>query len=317
MFISYAREDADAAKRLQQDLEVAGLTPWLDKECLIGGRNMKISIKNAIKKSRFVIPLFSSISVEKRGYVQREFKYAIDVLDEFPESKIYVIPCRLDDCEIPYDRLKDIEYIDLFPDWEDGIRRIIQSVTSETNNYGRETLKHEVKPPPNIQTGAQPLPAATHPILKYGNLFVRKSAHYEHSGVFRNSTYFVEVLNTIPNSSAKNCRGSITLSGSGIINRSRVWEKDYQITIDIGHREFLHLFEVSVFRDENGIESTRLYFSHPLSLVAVDEISRNTYDESLDKKLSVLIQSDNTSFPTETESFKKSIRQIILDAVEG
>jgi hypothetical protein len=52
--------------------------------------------------------------------VQKELKYAIEVLDEFPESQIFVIPCRLDDCEIPYDKLKDIEYVDLFPNWEDG-----------------------------------------------------------------------------------------------------------------------------------------------------------------------------------------------------
>ena len=100
VFIGYASEDVDAAKRLQKDLKNVGLNPWLDKECLIAGLNWKISIKNAIKKSRYFIPLFSSISVEKIGYVQKEFKYALDVFDEFPESKIFVIPCN-----IPYDKL--------------------------------------------------------------------------------------------------------------------------------------------------------------------------------------------------------------------
>jgi hypothetical protein len=125
-------------------LKEAGLNPWLDKECLITGKNWKISIKKAIKKSRYFIPLFSSVSVEKRGYVQREFKYAIEVFDEFPESQIYVIPCRIDDCEIPYDKLEDIEYVDLFPNWQEGMRRIIQSITSDTNYHGHETVKHEV-----------------------------------------------------------------------------------------------------------------------------------------------------------------------------
>jgi hypothetical protein len=50
VFISYAREDSDAAKRLQKDLKNAGLNPWLDKKCLIVGQNWKISIKKAIKK---------------------------------------------------------------------------------------------------------------------------------------------------------------------------------------------------------------------------------------------------------------------------
>jgi hypothetical protein len=134
VFISYAREDFDAAKRLQKDLKDAGLNPGLDKECLIPGQNWKISIKKAIKKSRYFIPLFSSISVEKRGYVQREFKYALEVFDEFRESQIFVIPCRLDDCEIPYDKLEDIEYVDLFPNREEGMRRILQAMAVPTES---------------------------------------------------------------------------------------------------------------------------------------------------------------------------------------
>jgi TIR domain len=128
VFISYAREDSDAAKRLYEDLKNAGLTPWLDKESLIAGQNWKIAINKAIKKSRYFIPIFSSISVEKRGYVQKEFRYALNVFDEFPESQIFVIPVRLDDCEIPYEKLKDIEYVDLFPDWNKGLQRIVQAM---------------------------------------------------------------------------------------------------------------------------------------------------------------------------------------------
>ena len=42
--------------------------------------------------------------------MQKEFKYALDVFDEFPESQISVIPVRLDDCEISYQNLRDIAY---------------------------------------------------------------------------------------------------------------------------------------------------------------------------------------------------------------
>lgn len=128
VFISYAREDTEAAKRLHKDLKDAGLTPWLDKESLIAGQNWKIAISKAIKKSRYFIPIFSSISVAKRGYVQKEFKYALDVFDEFPESETFVIPVRLDSCEIPYQKLRDIEYVDLFPDWNEGLQRILQAM---------------------------------------------------------------------------------------------------------------------------------------------------------------------------------------------
>jgi hypothetical protein len=54
VFISYAREDYDAAERLHQDLKIAGLTSRLDKESLIAGQNWKIAINKAIKNSRFL-----------------------------------------------------------------------------------------------------------------------------------------------------------------------------------------------------------------------------------------------------------------------
>jgi hypothetical protein len=34
----------------------------------------------------------------------------------------------LDDCELPYEKLQDIDYVDMFPNWEDGLGRIFQSM---------------------------------------------------------------------------------------------------------------------------------------------------------------------------------------------
>jgi hypothetical protein len=61
VFISYAREDSHAAKRLQKDLNDTGLNPWLDKEEILPGQNWKNEIEEAISKSRYFIPLFSKI----------------------------------------------------------------------------------------------------------------------------------------------------------------------------------------------------------------------------------------------------------------
>jgi hypothetical protein len=127
VFISYAREDSVAALRLYEELKRAGLWPWLDKEDLLPGQDWSLEISKAVRKSRYLIALFSSTSVQKRGYIQREFKLAVDVLDEFPEGKIFAIPARLDDCEIPYEKFRNIKRVDLFPSWEEGIRRILRS----------------------------------------------------------------------------------------------------------------------------------------------------------------------------------------------
>ncbi len=59
---------------------------------------------------------------------KKEFKYAIDNYDEFPESEVYIIPVRLNDCDIPFEKLEVIQYVDLFPDWNNGIKQILQSM---------------------------------------------------------------------------------------------------------------------------------------------------------------------------------------------
>src|SRR4051794_13183942 len=98
IFISYAREDSEASERLYNGLKSVGLIPWRDKDVIKPGQNWKIAIRKGIKSSRYFIPLFSTKSIDKIGYVQKELKYAIDTYDQFPESEIYIIPARLDDC---------------------------------------------------------------------------------------------------------------------------------------------------------------------------------------------------------------------------
>ena len=114
-------------EKLYSDLKDVGLEPWLDKESLLPGQNWKISIKNAIESSRYFIPLFSSNSVEGRGYVLRELRAALDILQEFPSNDIFIIPTRLDNCKVYDDRINELHIADLFPDWKVGIKKILQS----------------------------------------------------------------------------------------------------------------------------------------------------------------------------------------------
>ena len=130
VFISYAHEDFDMAKRLYEDLKKANLKPWLDKESLRPGERWRAAIENAIRKSRYFIPLLSSNSIGKRGFVQRELKEGLEVLKEFPESDIYVIPVRLDDCDISNQELEEINYVDLFPRWEEGLNKILTAMNN-------------------------------------------------------------------------------------------------------------------------------------------------------------------------------------------
>ena len=128
IFVSYAREDFKAAKKLFLELKNCGLKPWLDKESLVPGKVWEDEIKEAVENSKYVLPLFSSISIKKRGYIQKEFRFVLETIKEVPEGEIFVIPVRLDDCDIPYAKFKRYQYVDLFPNWKRGVQKILDTM---------------------------------------------------------------------------------------------------------------------------------------------------------------------------------------------
>jgi hypothetical protein len=131
IFISYAREDVEEAKRIYKGLTSSGVNAWFDQESILPGQNWKVIISQAIRNCRYFLALLSQNSVNKRGYVQRELSEALDILDEFPSSEIFIIPVRLDGCKPSDPRLNKLHWADMFPDWEDGLRKIVSSINAD------------------------------------------------------------------------------------------------------------------------------------------------------------------------------------------
>lgn len=113
IFISYAREDAPQIAILYECLVQAGFDPWLDTQRIKGGQKWEPAIKKALKESDFVLVCLSSFSINKRGFLQREIKQALEQAEEKLEEDVYLIPARLDNCEVP-ETLKHIQWINLF-----------------------------------------------------------------------------------------------------------------------------------------------------------------------------------------------------------
>lgn len=138
-FISYAREDIEAARKLYKILErVPSIDPWFDEVNLLPGMKWEPAIRKAIRESEFFLALLSKRSATKRGYVQKERKDALDILDEFPEDQIFFIPIRLEECKLPSERLRGIQYVDFFPDWERGLQKVLQSISLATEHSSTE-----------------------------------------------------------------------------------------------------------------------------------------------------------------------------------
>ena len=125
VFLSYVREDAKDASRLYHALKLGGVDVWMDQFDLAPGQDWKLAIAHAIRESSFFLALISSNSVNKRGYVQKEIREAISVMEEMPPSEIFIIPIRLDDCQPSHDFLQSLNWVDLFPVWGDGVERLV------------------------------------------------------------------------------------------------------------------------------------------------------------------------------------------------
>lgn len=126
--ISYAREDFQQAYRIYRELNRPGITPWLDKISILPGQRWRSTIRQSIRTSDFVLILLSSNSVTKKGFVQKEVKEALDMLEELPESRIFIIPVRLDACSPTNEKLLEIQWVDLFPSWELGVQKILHVI---------------------------------------------------------------------------------------------------------------------------------------------------------------------------------------------
>lgn len=117
VFISHASEDNVAAKRLAKRLKEDGFDPWLDLERLLPGQDWNLEIEQAIRGSDATLLCFSDVSVKKEGYIQREYKRAMKYFEEKPMGTIFVIPIRLDDCEMPH-FIRDLQWVDYPKDYD-------------------------------------------------------------------------------------------------------------------------------------------------------------------------------------------------------
>ena len=120
-FLSYARFDSKQAQRLRRELGANGTVKiWFDREDLISGMRWRPAIRKAIRESKYFIALLSRKAVGSRGFRHTELRQALQVVEEFPEDRVFLIPTRLDDCRPPR-RLAEFTYADLFPRWKDGV----------------------------------------------------------------------------------------------------------------------------------------------------------------------------------------------------
>ncbi len=117
----------------------------MDWDHLVPGTPWKQAIQQAIHHGHFFIACFSKeYNTRDKTYMNEELSIAIENLRQKPVDRIWFIPVKLNECEIPDikigegETLQDLQYVNLYEDWETGIQQILNfmpSKSSETINY--------------------------------------------------------------------------------------------------------------------------------------------------------------------------------------
>ena len=98
IFLSYASQDADVARRICDAMRLANLEVWFDQSELRGGDAWDASIRKQIKDCALFVPIISAnTNARNEGYFRLEWKLAVDRSHLMAENKAFFVPVILDD----------------------------------------------------------------------------------------------------------------------------------------------------------------------------------------------------------------------------
>lgn len=141
VFLAYVDEDAAPVRRLHDALAAKRFDPWWDKTRLLPGQNWPRAIETAIHTSDFFIGCFSTRAAVKRGAFQSELRFALECARQTPLDDIFFIPVRLEECAVPATVSRQLHYVDLFPDWAAGVRRLLAVLSAEARRRNGRRLR--------------------------------------------------------------------------------------------------------------------------------------------------------------------------------
>ncbi len=140
VFISYVRENTEVIKRIDAVLTEFNIEVLTDYKCLIPGHTWGYELKDLISESDFFIIVFSKQLLEKsESYLYEELNTAISIHKSKPPGAKWIIPVKIDECEIPNIpidailTINGLHRVNLFPlsnikKFKSGIKSIIESV---------------------------------------------------------------------------------------------------------------------------------------------------------------------------------------------
>lgn len=146
VFLCHSKNDKPKVRKLYNRLIADGFDVWLDEVKLMPGQDWELEIQKAVRSSDTVIVCLSKTASTKEGYIQKEIRFALDIADEKPEGTIFLIPTRLEECDVP-NRIRRYQWIDLFKRF--GYSKLQESLYLRMNNLNIRFDFKEISPKTN------------------------------------------------------------------------------------------------------------------------------------------------------------------------
>ncbi len=97
VFLSYASQDAEAARRICDALRAVDVEVWFDQSELRGGDAWDASIRRQIKECALFVPIISAnTQAREEGYFRLEWKLAVDRTHVMADDKAFLLPVVID-----------------------------------------------------------------------------------------------------------------------------------------------------------------------------------------------------------------------------
>jgi hypothetical protein len=98
IFLSYASQDAEPAKRICESLRAAGFEVWFDRTELRGGDAWDQNIRQQIQSCALFMPVISANTQSRpEGYFRLEWKLAVDRSHLMSDDHPFLVPVVVDD----------------------------------------------------------------------------------------------------------------------------------------------------------------------------------------------------------------------------
>src|SRR5207248_5349164 len=118
IFLSYASQDAEAARRICDALRAVGVDVWFDQSALRGGDAWDASIRRQIKECALFVPVISAnTQAREEGYFRREWNLAVSRTLDMADDKAFLLPVVIDatidvNARVP-EKFRDVQWTHL------------------------------------------------------------------------------------------------------------------------------------------------------------------------------------------------------------